>query len=778
MLTLDRACYYLIIALLPLLGLPLDWLWWGGAIALFFSFMGVWRRDGYWLLLAGLIAISYGRVNHFTAKLDVPEATVIQETIVIEQIAKQHEYQSAIAIRANGERLYLYWQSKTPLVLGASYWADLRLRPVSSRLNDGNFHRQRWYIAQRIVATATVWHAQQVATKSEDIRLAWLARLKAHTEGLRSQGILLALAFGERAWLLPEDWLVFQHTATAHLIAISGLHIALAFGIGFWFSKGGLGLLGYLRYRWDGRLITAYPHRFSLFFGFLTACGYSYLAGFSLPTLRAIVAIAFVLACRLARRHYTPWQYWLRVVVVLLVCDPLSLLSESFWLSVLAVACLIFWYRYFPLAGFSRLKAWQANAAWRRGLLALLHLQMGMTLCFLPVQFAFFEGSSSLGLPANLLIVPWYSLLVVPLILVGLLLDPWWSIWGGIDLLIQFSLNILSVWSDHWQTFSFDAQWRWLSGALCLLACLFFRAVWREVGSVIVVGTLGFSQLPTFFQAMIPQPMVEMVHFDVGQGLAVALIYPGKNHKQAILYDTGASWAGGSMAELEILPYLKRHGVTLDALILSHDDNDHAGGASPILAAYPTARLLLSGENRYDSRISEPCIKGQQWQFGPLHLQAIYPMQLAKQANNANSCVLLVQIGQHRLLLTGDSGVAQEREFAAQVGDIDILQVGHHGSKTSTGYTLLAHTQPEIALISAGRFNPWKMPNLSVVSRLLKLGVQPFNTAETGMIRVQFYADHYQIKTARHAYVAWYQRLYGNQSKKSHHEKMADDIGK
>lgn len=145
----------------------------------------------------------------------------------------------------------------------------------------------------------------------------------------------------------------FQQTATAHLIAISGLHIGLAMLFGVYFAKG---------VQWlclKSELTALQAVGFSLYFArivsFITAFGYSYLAGFAgfaVPTARALLAIAFVLLCQVLRRHYTPWQYWGRIVALLILIDPLSLLSDSFWLSILAVASLIYGINIFLLADF------------------------------------------------------------------------------------------------------------------------------------------------------------------------------------------------------------------------------------------------------------------------------------------------------------------------------------------------------------------------------------------------------------------------------------------
>lgn len=758
--TLDRLIYCFVISLLPILFLPFPALIGGGVVAGLVILFGLYRRNVYCLILGGGILYAYLLVMGKSNGADNISPQKTQEVIQIVQILKQQEYQTAIAKRVNGERLYVTWQSSEPLLLNAHYQAELTIRPISARLNIGNFDRQKWYFAQHITATASLKVAKKLSNRYFSPRTSWLYRAKQQTDHLPTQGLLLALAFGERAWLLQQHWQIFQQTTTAHLIAISGLHIALAMTFGFWFAKG----VQWICLRFRRATYLAYSYLFPRICGFGFAFGYSFLAGFSIPTLRALLAISLVLLCQWLRKHYTPAQFWWRVVALLLLCDPLSLLSDSFWLSILAVATLIFWYRYFPL------KKWfhgrcknlpKIHRLW----LSLLHLQIGIWLVFSPVQFFFFDGTSPYALPANLLIVPMYSFILVPIIFISLLTDNLFNSWQLADWIAQASLVLIEPFSHDWIYLSQGQQWLWLTINLLILLFLFNwieRKPWRFYLGVLL-GTLLLNIGYVLWQQIKPAPLIQWIHFDVGQGLAMAFIYREEGRTSAIFYDTGSSWQDNSMMSLEILPYLRREGIDVKAVFVSHDDNDHAGGVKALLEAYPNAKLVLSGQNQYGSNQTEPCIAGSQWYFGDLSLRAVYPTRLSIRAKNEDSCVLLATLDKHKLLLTGDSGIEQERIFAPQVGKIDFLQVGHHGSKTSTGHSLLAATQPDIAIISAGRWNPWKLPNRDVVANLLNYRVKILNTAETGMIRVNFYPENYSIEKARAAWSPWYSRYFGQE---------------
>lgn len=755
--SLDRLCPLFIISILPLLWLPQEFLWLGYLLAVLLALIGFIKQQKSLITVALLIGLSYFQVIAIAEKAGGVTAKRHDEIIQIVQILKQQVYQTAIAQRQNSERIYLNWQAKTPLQLERFYHATFNLRPISSRQNIGNFDRQKWYFAQHIQAIANVKQAKLLPEQSLSLRTKWLDRVQQQTAELRTQGLLLALAFGERAWLQASDWKLFQQTATAHLIAISGLHIALAMGFGIVFGKGILWFAG----RFDRVQRVKISPFFAKMIGFAVAVGYSYLAGFAVPTVRALLAISLILLCQVFRRHYTPWQFWWRVVALLLLVDPFALLSDSFWLSVLAVVSLILWYQHFPL------RKWLPDICKKypkfTPLLSLVHLQIGIWLVFSPVQLLFFEGISPFALLSNLVVVPLYSLLLVPLILFSLLTDNLLNSWWLADQLAQGSLWFLQQFSPYWLDLSYTEQWQLL--AVNLLILLLISAIQHKsklLWQIAVIVPLGCYFLPTLWLAFVPQPLARWVIFDVGQGLATAFIYRENGKSRAVIYDTGASWQDGSMAELEILPYLKQQGIDVKGIVISHDDNDHSGGLPSLLRQFPTSHLISSGQNHLNHSFFEFCEKGKKWQFGQLTLSAIFPEQAVKRAKNANSCVLLVEIGKFRVLLTGDVGSEQERQFVDLLGKVDILQVGHHGSNTSTSHTLLAHIQPKVAVISAGRWNPWQLPNRLVEKRLAQYQVENWNTAKAGMVQIDFFPEKYQIRTARERFSPWYRSYLGS----------------
>ncbi|MDP8080087.1 DNA internalization-related competence protein ComEC/Rec2 [Phocoenobacter skyensis] len=773
---LDKFCILFVLLQVVLLWLPLDYFSIIIVMSVIVAVVMLWHKKRLWGLLGLVIAMSFYNVQQIAKNAENVTATTVTKPLKIVKILHQQDYKTAIGELYNGKRLYLQWRNNIPLKLEQHYQATLKIRPISGRLNQGNFNRQQWYFANKMNGIAIVKRAKLIDKKSMfdfSIRTKWLNHTKTQTQHLATQGLILALGFGERAWLTASHWHIFKQTTTAHLIAISGLHIGLVTWLGFWFAK----LLqyiilsilsktsGYIGKNFCKKCVLSY--RLPLLLGLFSAVAYSFLANFSIPTLRALLAISLILICQLARRHYTAMQLWWRIVAVLLFCYPITLLSSSFWLSILAVWCLIIWYRYFPLKQIIDNLSFKSNTTnnpFVRFIIAILHLQLGILLLFTPIQFYFFEGTSFFAFIANLVIVPFYSLLVVPLILFSLITNNLLNTWHLVDYLLQMSLALLNPLANDWIILSQYQQWQILTLNLLILMVLYawlnhkLKLFWKYIG----LNTIIFNSL--FYIYFFTQPKTQWITFDVGQGLANAFIYREGLRTQAVLYDTGVSWGKGktknSMAKLEILPYLKRNGIDVKGIFLSHDDKDHSGGIVDILNEYPKARLISSSYRQYAHRKAETCVQGKQWQFGDFRLQSYYPIAVTLRAKNANSCVILVTIKKFKILLTGDITYSKEPDFAPQIGKIDFLQVPHHGSKTSTSQLLLSNTMPKFAMVSTGRWNMWHLPNKKVIKRLKDNQIKVLNTAKEGMITVNFDDKSYKIQVARGQWSAWYSKIF------------------
>ena len=746
------------------------------------------------LCLAQLIYVHYPALSLLQQADNIAHLpNPLHTEFTVQEILHQQDFQTLVIVAKLAEhlpeqRIYAQWKAPHKVKIGERYAGDLRLRPLSSRLNMHGFDRQQWYFSKRI----TAWADVKSAVKIEQV-FSWRQNALHHalkqTELLSQQGLLLALGFGERAWLKNATWQIYQKTNTAHLIAISGLHIGLAMMLGFALAR-------LLQFTFPTHYITL---TFPIFCGLMLALLYSQLAGLAIPTLRAIIALALLYTIQHLRLHWTVWQLLLRVVALLIFIDPLMLLSTSFWLSVGAVTCLIIWYQCFPLS----LLHWRGkpltSSPWRkvRYVFGLFHLQLGLLWLFTPIQLFFFNGISLHSFIANLIAVPLYSFILVPLVLFAVLTQGSWNTWWLANDLAEKITELLAPLQDHWLAISLPHS-LWIT---LVLTCLFLGLLYyvykpqKPLSSTLELAKLtrlkGFHlaaertlSLPlqktiyglgcglivfcstTLAHHYLSRPNWQLDTLDVGQGLATLIVKDGKG----VLYDTGSSWESGSMAQLEILPYLQRQGIQLEWLILSHDDNDHSGGARAMLSAYPDIQLTTASQKRYGEKNTEEndrtfCLAGKQWAWQGLRLTVLSPDNIVPRAENPDSCTLLLTDGKHNILLTGDADLSVEYNILPKLDKIHVLQVGHHGSKTSTGEALVRHIQPDIALISSSRWNPWHFPHQTVVGRLTRHHAQLYNTAEAGQIRLLFEENDIKIQTARAEFSPWYRRLIGLKGK-------------
>ncbi|WP_386686472.1 DNA internalization-related competence protein ComEC/Rec2 [Lonepinella sp. MS14437] len=778
-LDIDEVAFCAILSVLSLYFLPERFLFCWQLCLLLFSLLLIMRlaikKPQFiikWInrILILLVFIGYA---HFIALNSLQQAQIfpqkIQTTFRIVEIHHQGDYQSLVLqTEQPNRRIYATWKVSQSPKLGELWQGELQLRPISSRLNISGFDRQIWYFAKDIQAWGTVKSAVKI-TQDFSWREQRLADSLMQTQGLTQQGLLLALGFGERAWLNPDTWKIYQQTNTAHLIAISGLHIGLAMALGFCFGR-------VVQYMLPTPKITPI---FPLCCGVVSALFYANLAGFAIPTLRASIALLILILLHFYRAYCTAWQLYFRIVAVLLLYDPLMILSTSFWLSIGAVGCLILWYQLFPL----HLLRWRGLplSSKVRWILALFHLQLGLFCLFTPIQLAFFNGFSLQGFWANLLIVPLYSFLLVPVVLFAVFSNGSLYSWRLADFVADKITDLLSLFQHGWLSLSY------LQSAYfnTLLAFLIWGMLYKiytsnrknisyhkkprcfslksdrslspilyarvQKGILLFILANGLQPLWHYFN----QSDWQIDTLDVGQGLATLIV----KNQRGILYDTGASWQGGSMAELEIIPYLQRQGITLDYLIISHDDNDHAGGARAILQAFPQAMLVSPSQKNYSEKHRTFCQAEKQWLWQGIQIKVLSPKQIVERADNFHSCVLWLEKDKHSLLLTGDADIATERQILPLLNKVEVLQVGHHGSKTSTGQGFVNKLQPDIALISSGRWNPWHFPNRSVMERLQQAQSAVYNTAISGQISVRFYAEQTKVVTARNAFSPWYQQI-------------------
>lgn len=540
----------------------------------------------------------------------------------------------------------------------------------------------------------------------------------------RAAGVVAALATGDQAAIDRADWDVFRATGVAHLMSISGLHITLF----AWLATLAVGGA----WRRSVRLCNAMPApHAALLGGVLLAGAYAVFSGWGVPAQRTVWMLATVALLRWSGRQW-PWpMVWLLTCAVVVAADPWALLQAGFWLSFVAVGVL------FASAEDTTEK--EANNGLLAGAKAkffhALREQWVVTLALTPLSLLLFGQASLVGLVANALAIPWVTLVVTPLALLGALWAPLWDAATGAVQWLGALLQVLAA--LPWATWAMATPplWAGVAGvAGGLLLALRLPLALRLQGVALVLPALLW-QVPT------PTPgRFELLAADIGQGNAVIV----RTHGYALLYDTGPRYSAESDAGHRILvPLLRALNVRLDTVLVSHRDSDHSGGAAAVLAMQPQAQLLSSLEDAHTLLASQPaarttrCQAGQHWVWDGVRFDVLHPLPAAYTAParpNAMSCVLRVSDGQRTALLVGDIEQPQEARLLADAAPLktDLLLVPHHGSKTSSSAAFLDAAQPTLALVQAGYRNRFGHPAAPVRERYDARGIRVIDSARCG----------------------------------------------
>lgn len=738
-----------ILAIVPLLWLPelpspnTVWVMMAGGLAL-----AAWQNSrlkyaGMTLLFCawGILAAqeSVWPMQHLTTG-------AVQAEIELTATDGATQHQGSI-LSVNGKR----WWASTGVTLYGNYlpqkacagqrWSvTLRLRPAHGELNDGGYDVQRSAFARHQTLSGRFTRAEIVDGRCS-LRAQYLMSLQNRLSAYRWGAVILGLGMGERLEVPREIKDLMRETGTLHLMAISGLHIALAASLVWLLARGLQFLLPSHRVHWKMPLLAG------LFF----AAFYAWLTGLQPPALRTIIALAVLALLRITGRQWSPWQVWSCCIAAILINDPLAVLSQSLVLSAFAVAALIFCFQWLPLPDWN----WTRRM---RPLLNLIYLQVGMLLLLMPLQVLIFHGFSFSSLVANLFAVPLVTFVSVPLILLGMLLHLLplaaveSAIWFAADKSLAGLCWLLMRLPDGWQ--NVDQRWQIMALLPWLIIIAWRFRAWKTVPAICLAG----SVLLTFPLWRAEKSESWTLHMlDVGQGLSMVIERQGK----AILFDTGLAWPGGDSAQRLIIPWLRWHHLRPEGVILSHEHLDHAGGLASLQKAWPDI-WVRSPLRRTGHR---PCFRGQKWEWQGLTFTVHWPPENYPAQGNNHSCVVKVDDGEQSVLLTGDIEVQAEQAMLSHYWRhlrATLIQVPHHGSNTSSSLPLVQRVEGQIALDSAARYNAWHFPSAKVVRRYRKEGYIWHDTPHSGQISVTFSHHHWQIRRLREQILPrWYHQWFG-----------------
>ncbi len=649
--------------------------------------------------------------------------------------------------------IYLYVKSKDKnqaAQIGDTVSASGKLRLIHGYQNPSQIDRSLAARRQGIYAALSAGKKPIVILKHDDsfslqkfsseIRQSLLSSLQKAMPP-QEAGLIFAILFGGYSDIAPELLEAFTITGIVHILSVSGSHISL--------------LAGFILN--TGRALRL-PRRLNLMILFLVIAFYVLLCGCVPPVLRA-AAMGLLSAAAMSLNKNAEACHLLSITaLVMLLADPLLLFSVSFQLSFASTAGLVY-----IMPRLKKLLAFMPhfiadNAA----------LTLSAQLAVLPLTAWYFNSLSPASVLANLIAVPPLEFIIILGLLASLvgivfpfaehLIFITASLALGAASDITVAISKLPLASIYIPTLPFCAVICYYLTLLVLLRDKLRRAAVKSLYRFKYFALLILLPLTAFTICQINKPGMMQVHFiDVGQGDAALIISPTG---RAAMVDTG----GAVNSDFDVgkrvdLPYLRHYGVTsLDYLILSHKDADHAAGAAAILKTIPVRHLIISAEDKLDyakilhispdSQILRNAITARRGLTFRLDEAEFKVIRSGNSEDTGNEASNVIKLTYHNfsVLFTGDITKEIERQLSAEAAEelpATVLKTAHHGSKTSSDAVFLRAVQPRYALISAGRYNSFGHPHDEVLDRLNALPAAVLRTDQLGA--VVFTTDGYKM---------------------------------
>lgn len=638
---------------------------------------------------------------------------------------------------------------------GQRWQLTVRLRRVHGAANPYGFDSELWLLERGVRA---VGYVRPVGARLVEPMVprpkAWIerareaarARVHAAAGDSASAPVLAALAVGDQQGIAASDWAVFTRTGVNHLMSISGLHITMLAGLAALATR--------LAWPRLGRAALWLPTPMAAALAALVvAFGYALLAGFGVPAQRTVYMLGVVALGLAVRRDPRASDVLAFALLAVVLVDPWAVTAPGFWLSFVAVGLI----SYVSAGRIGRIASWRMA----------LRVQWAITIGLVPLTVAFFQQVSLISPLANAFAIPLVSLVVVPATLAGIVLPG--------DVLLRSAAWLMDLCTGALRALSElpEAVWTLSAPGVASLVFAALGIAWMLAPAGWPVRWLGLlGWLPLAWSAPpVPAPGQAWVDvLDVGQGLAVVV----RTQHHVLVYDTGPRFGDDvDSGARVVVPHLRGVGArAVDALVVSHADNDHAGGLLSIFEATPVNRLLTSiapGTFAPHLRARHaPCAAGESWEWDGVAFSMLWPPPAGyndssaalRMKDNDRSCVLRVQAGGQRLLLTGDIEQRAEGELMRRYPDhnlaADVLVVPHHGSNTSSTHSFIDSVNPRIAIFSVGYRNRFGHPTAAVTARYAARAITGYRSDRDGAISLALGAD-LRVRTWRVAHARYWQ---------------------
>jgi competence protein ComEC len=472
----------------------------------------------------------------------------------------------------------------------------------------------------------------------------------------------------------------------------------------------------------------------------LAAGFYAAVSGFAVPARRALLMAMLAAAAVLNRRKLNSAALLAIPCLVLFFVDPVSIHAPGFKLSFAAVAILLWTMQSHFHQPPLRAGPWFNNPGTTKAignLRRLGTLQIALLAGLFPLTVLIFGRFSLIAPLMNLLVLPLFNFITVPFCLVGMIFQgPLQPLGDQLLIIAYHSIRlVLSLVAFVAELPAMRAEIlppERLAVLIALLPVLYVALPSGWPGRKLV--WIAMAAILLYRPPAPPPGCLDYQVLDVGQGLAVVL----RTGEHTVLFDTGPSFrSGSSTADIVVIPFLKSRGIrNLDTLIVSHADQDHAGGVRAISSQFEIGRMLV-GETVSGLDLQQiPCSTASSWISDGVRFQFLHPLPGAAWEGNNASCVLEVATGNHRILLTGDIEAPVEATLVENslIGPVNTVIVPHHGSRTSSSPDFVTRLRPQLAIVSAGFGNRWGFPKADVVRRWEHGGARLLETATSGAV--------------------------------------------
>lgn len=645
----------------------------------------------------------------------------------------------AQAITDDGRKFFFQFQDyndKRIWQVGETWRMRANVRAAIGTHNLVGFNRESWALANGIDGIVNVpKQAQKIAEPKffqfffnrvrEKVVQHWQNQAVFFPRGV---ALMQALSVGYRGGLRREDWAAFRPLGLNHLISISGLHITMIGVLAIWLANKILFALP---------IAVKSPRLVSLAIGGGCALIYTGLAGFEVPAVRSLLMLIVFSVAWASRQYLGVWRIWWIAMTVVLIFQPASVLSVGFWLSFGLVGGMLW-----ALASrrfIMRQTAWQRRISFFKQAVISQWAAMLLGSIVSIYLFGYFSAFSPL---VNAVAIPVFSWVLVPVALLASILPQE----------VVYYAAMLGEWVMHillWLGARLP-EIEFVHAPFTLFLLAIISALWLLLPNGSRLKPLAWCGIALFllYRPPVIAGKLKVTVFDVGQGLAILLQTPTQN----ILYDT-ATPISPLWQNLQALGVRK-----IDTLIVSHHDNDHAGGLQSIPNHIEIKEIYAGQPEFYTS--AKPCDAGIDWRVDSVDFSMMTPSTLPNSSDNDKSCVLRVVSGSHAMMITGDLSAQGEKRLITEQGDklsSEILVLGHHGSKSSSSIAFLRATNPSLAIASSGYANSYRHPSLDVRKRLSKLNIPLFRTDMQGAITIEFHETHFQAAKIL-GYQYWWQR--------------------